>query len=177
MRRALTAAFVLALPALAPPAAVAAPVVPASDLWATVNRCDPPEQPGAVGVRYSVPRRRGGGAQWARVRLQFFDGQVRAWRALRSAAGRGRFVRLADGVGTVMSGRTFTFPLPAAGRRLVLRGRVDVEWRRGRKVLDRRRMLTTSGHVDAGDPTLAESRRSCEIRRCRRRPRTAAGRS
>jgi hypothetical protein len=165
VRRALTAALVLAWPALAPSAARAAPVVPASDLWATVNRCDPPEHPGAVGVRYSVPRRRGGGAQWARVRLQFFDGQVRAWRALRSAAGRGRFVRLGDGVGTVMSGRTFTFPLPAAGRRLVLRGRVDVEWRRGPKVLDRRRMLTTGGHADPADPALAVSRRSCEIRR------------
>ena len=165
MRRALIAALVLALPALAPAAAPAAPVVPASDLWATVNRCDPPEQPGAVGVRYSVPRRRGGGAQWVRVRLQFFDGQERAWRALRSAAGRGRFVRLGDGVGTVMSGRTFTFPLPAAGRRIVLRGRVDVEWRRGRKVLDRRRMLTTARHEDPTDPALAVSRRSCEIRR------------
>jgi hypothetical protein len=165
VRRALTAAVVLALPALLPAAARAEPVVTASDLWATVNRCDPPEQPGAVGVRYSVPRLHGGGAQWARVRLQFFDGQVRAWRALRSPAGRGSFVRLGDGVGTVMSGRTFTFPLPAAGRRLVLRGRVDVEWRRGRKVLDRRRMLTTGGHADPGDPALVESRRSCEIRR------------
>lgn len=165
MRRALTAALLVALPAVVPAAAQAAPVVPASDLWATVNRCDPPDQPGAVGVRYSVPRRRGGGAQWARVRLQFFDGRARAWRALHSPAGRGRFVRLGDGVGTVMSGRTFTFPLPATGRRIVLRGRVDVEWRRGRKVVDRRRMLTTGGHDDPGDPALEMSRRSCEIKR------------
>jgi hypothetical protein len=163
--RALTAALLVAVPAVLPGAAQAAPVVPATDLWATVNKCDPPEQPGAVGVRYSVPRRRGGGAQWARVRLQFFDGRARAWHALHSAAGTGRFVRLGDGVGTVMSGRTFTFPLPATGRRIVLRGRVDVEWRRGRKVLDRRRMLTTGGHDDPADPALTLSRRSCEIRR------------
>ena len=165
MRRPLTAALVVLLPAVVTDAAQAAPVVPASDLWATVNKCDPPDQPGAVGVRYSVPRRRGGGAQWARVRLQFFDGSARQARALPASAGQGRFVRLGDGVGTVMSGRTFTFPLPASGRRIVLRGRVEVEWRRGRKVLDRRRMLTTGGHDDLGDPALAVSRRSCEIRR------------
>jgi hypothetical protein len=64
-----------------------------------------------------------------------------------------------------MSGRTFTFPLPAAGRRIVLRGRVDVEWRRGRRVVERRRMLTTAGREDPSDPALLVSRRSCEIRR------------
>jgi hypothetical protein len=165
VRRPLIAALALVAPALAPGAASAAPLQPASDLWATINRCDPPDQPGAVGVRYSVPRRRGGGAQWVRVRMQYFDGRGRAWRSLRSAAGRGRWTRLGDGVGTAMSGRTFTFPLPAAGRRIVLRGRVDVEWRRGRRVVERRKMLTTSGREDPSDPALLVSRRSCEIRR------------
>ena len=165
MRRALIAALALMAPALVPEAASAAPLQPASDLWATINRCDPPDHPGAVGVRWSVPRRRGGGAQWVRLRMQYFDGQERAWRGLRSAAGRGRWTRLGDGVGTVMSGRTFTFPLPAAGRRIVLRGRLDVEWRRGRRVVERRRLLTTGGHADPSDPALAVSRRSCEIRR------------
>ena len=133
-------------------------------LWATVNRCDPPEAPGAVGVRVAVPARPGGGAQWVRVRLQFFDGEARAWRRVRSGGDSG-WRRLGRGDGEVQGGTTFTFPLPDAGRRLVLRGLVDVEWRKRRRAVERRRLRTTAGHADAADPALQISRRSCEIRR------------
>jgi hypothetical protein len=133
-------------------------------LWATVNRCDPPDAPGAVGVRVAIPRRRGGGAQWARVRLHFWDGQARAWRRVRSG-GDGGWTRLGSGARAVKGGRTFTFAPPRAGRRLVLRGAVTVEWRRRGRALERRRLLTTAGHADPDDPLLAVSRRSCEIRR------------
>jgi hypothetical protein len=133
-------------------------------LWATVNRCDPPEAPGAVGVRVAVPSRPRGGAQWVRVRLQFFDGEARAWRRVRSG-GDGGWRRLGRGDRDVQGGTTFTFPTPDAGRRLVLRGLVDVEWRKRRRAVERRRLRTTAGHADAADPALQVSRRSCEIRR------------
>jgi hypothetical protein len=145
-----------------------APAAPAATfgdaLWATVNRCDPPAAPGAVGVRVAVPPRRGGGAQWIRVRLQFFDGEARAWRRVRSGGDSG-WRRLGHGDGEVQGGTTFTFPPPAAGRRLVLRGLVEVEWRNRRRAVERRRLRTTAGHADAADPALQISRRSCEIRR------------
>jgi hypothetical protein len=156
-------AAALAAPLAAGPAhAVTAGRVPG--LWATVNRCDPPDAPGAVGVRVAIPRRPGGGAQWARVRLQFWDGQARAWRRLRSG-GDGGWVRLGSGARAVKGGETFTFEPPQAGRRLVLRGVVTVEWRKRRRAVERRRLLTSAGHADPGDPLLAVSRRSCEIRR------------
>jgi hypothetical protein len=133
-------------------------------LWATVNRCDPPETPGAVGVRVAVPARPGGGAQWIRVRLQFFDGKARAWRRVRSGGDSG-WRRLGRGDREVQGGTTFTFPPPEAGRRLVLRGVVEVEWRKRGRAVERRRLRTTAGHADAADPALQISRRSCEIRR------------
>lgn len=133
-------------------------------LWATVNRCDPPDAPGAVGVRVAIPRRRGGGAQWARVRLQYWDGQARTWRRVRSG-GDGGWARLGSGARAVKGGKTFTFTPPRPGRRLVLRGSVSVEWRKRRRAVDRRRLLTSAGHADPDDPLLAVSRRSCEIRR------------
>jgi hypothetical protein len=171
MRRAGLAAIArrAALPAIAALAAlVPAGPAPATEavpgLWATVNRCDPPGDPGAVGVRVAMPRRRSRGAQWARVRLHFWDGQARAWRRVRSGGDSG-WLRLGSGARAVKGGTTFSFAPPQPGRRLVLRGAVSVEWRRRGRAGDRERLLTTSGHADPDDPLLAVSRRSCEIRR------------
>ena len=157
-------------PALAAAAATlaVAPAAPAATfgdaLWATVNRCDPPEGPASVGVRVAVPPRPGGGAQWIRVRLQFFDGEARAWRRVDTGADSG-WRRLGRGDAEVQGGTTFTFPPPDAGRRLVFRGVVEVEWRKRRRSVEDRRLRTTGGHTDPADPALQISRRSCEIRR------------
>ena len=60
--------------------------------WATINACDPPNAPGSVGVRISVPNR-ADAAQWARIRIQFFDGTRGAWSVVRKGGDSG-FVRL-----------------------------------------------------------------------------------
>jgi hypothetical protein len=157
--------LVLVVAALAlAPAAAHAKSATQSDLWATVNLCDSPKKPGAVGVRVSIPREKGAPQQWARIRLQWFDGTDRAWRLVRSGGDAG-WARIGIGTRLVQGGTTFTFPLPEAGRRLVLRGLVDVEWRKRRRAVERRRLRTTGGHADAADPALQISRRSCEIRR------------
>jgi hypothetical protein len=157
-----------ALAAATAAALVLAPATPAASfgdrLWATVNRCDPPDTPGEVGVRVAVPRRPGGGAQWLRVRLQFFDGDARAWKRVRSGGDSG-WRRLGSGDDEVQGGTTFTFPPPDAGRRLVFRGVAEVEWRKRRRAVEERRLRTTGGHADASDPALQVSLRSCEIRR------------
>jgi hypothetical protein len=131
-------------------------------LWATVNVCDPPAHPGAVGVRVSMPPRAGHPQEWARIRLQYFDGTARAWRLVRSG-GDGGWGRLGSGRRFVQGGTTFTFPLPDPGKRIVLRGLVNVEWRDRGHVVARDRLTTTAGHEDPKDPRLAVSRRSCEI--------------
>ena len=156
--------FVLAALALVPAGAAQAKAVAHTDLWATVNLCDPPSKPGAVGVRVSIPRERGAPRQWARIRLQWFDGSARAWRLVRSGGDAG-FARIGIGTRLVQGGTTFTFPLPKAGSRIVLRGIVDVEWRAGTKVVDHARVTTTAGHRDSTDRQRRVSRSSCEITR------------
>jgi hypothetical protein len=131
--------------------------------WATINQCDTPDQPGSVGVRVSVPNRRDG-AQWIRIRIQFFDGNRAAWRVVRSG-GEGGFTKLSDGGGHVFGGTTFRFTPPAAGRQLKLRGLVDVEWRRGRRVVSRAQITTHGGHQSGRDPLLAVSAPTCVIQR------------
>jgi hypothetical protein len=147
---------------------VAGAAVPASAQfrprpWATVNSCDPPQAPGSIGVRVSVPNRRDA-AQWVRIRIQFFDGARLAWRVVRPG-GDGGFKKLSDGGGRVMGGTTFMFAPPQPGTRLKLRGLVDVEWRRGRRVLSHARVTTRGGHVNPADPLLQVSAAICEITR------------
>ena len=135
-----------------------------SDLWATVNLCDTPAKPGAVGVRVSIPREKGAPRQWARIRLQWFDGGDRAWRLVRSGGDAG-WARIGIGTRLVQGGTTFTFPPPKPGARIVLRGLVDVEWRDGTKVVDHARLTTTAGHRDGKDKQRRVSRSSCQITR------------
>ena len=154
----------LVLAALAAAPAGAATKEEHSDLWATVNLCDSPSRPGAVGVRVSIPREKGAPRQWARIRLQWFDGTDRAWRLVRSGGDAG-WARIGIGTRLVQGGTTFTFPPPKPGARIVLRGLVDVEWRDGTEVVDHARLTTTAGHRDGKDKQRRVSRSSCEITR------------
>jgi hypothetical protein len=156
-------AFALALAALAPSAALAKTDA-RPDLWATVNLCDTPARPGAVGIRVSVPREKGAPEQWARIHLQWFDGSKLAWRALRSGGDAG-WRRIGIGTRLVQGGTTFSFAEPAAGTRMVLRGVVEVQWRDGKEVVDRAHLLTTEGHANSADLHRRTSRSSCEIKR------------
>jgi hypothetical protein len=161
--RALLAAVVAALVSLVAlaPGAGAAQFRPSP--WATINACDPPNAPGGVGVRVSIPNR-GDAAQWVRIRIQFFDGARGAWRIVRRG-GDGGFVRLSDGGGRVFGGTTFTFTPPNAGNQIKLRGLVDVQWRRGRRVVSSAQVVTHGNHRSGVDPLLAVSQPTCVIAR------------
>ena len=154
-------AAVLALLGVAGPARAEAQVRRAP--WATINACDPAGTPGAVGVRASVPNR-ADAAQWLRIRVQFFDNGRRAWRVVRTGGDTG-FRRLSSGGGRFFGGTTFTITPPAAGSSLMLRGLVDIQWRRGRRVISRAQVITHGGHADPGDPLLQVSAPTCVIRR------------
>jgi hypothetical protein len=81
------------------------------------------------------------------------------------SGGDAGWARIGAGPRLVQGGTTFTFPPPKAGSRTVLRGLVDVEWRRGRRIVGHGRLQTTAEHDDAGDRHLRVSRSSCEIKR------------
>jgi hypothetical protein len=157
------AVTLLAIAALAAPAAAVAATTKHPDLWATVNVCDPPAKPGSIGIRVSIPREKGHPAQWAHIRLQWFDGTRRAWRRVKSGGDAG-WARIGIGTHQVQGGTTFTFPPPTAGSRIVLRGIVDIEWRDGTDVVDRAHLKTTANHGDTASQRKA-SRASCEITR------------
>jgi hypothetical protein len=149
-------------------AALALVAVPAhareAGLWATVNVCDTPSRPAAMGVRVSIPKHGSGQQQWVRIRVEWFDSAAGAWKAM-GAGGNAAWKRLGRGKGTVQGGTTFTFQPPAAGQRLVLHGVVEVQWRRKGKVKGRATLPTESGHAKPSDPQLTASGATCEITR------------
>src|SRR5712691_10802899 len=78
------------------------------DLWASVNLCDTPARPGAIGVRASMPPRDGAGiGQWMRIRVQYFSDTDRAWRLVQ-AGGDSGWDRVGDGTQIVETGYTFS---------------------------------------------------------------------
>lgn len=134
-------------------------------LWATINLCDPPAKPGAVGVRASIPAhgtRKHRQQQWLRIRIQWFDGS--AWQMLGKTGDTG-YKHVGRGNGTWQGGTTFTFEPPAAGQQLILRGVVDVQWRLNKKVRGRAQLPTETGHANPKSPALATSLATCEISR------------
>jgi hypothetical protein len=162
MRRIATTAIAVVLLAAVPAGAREA------GLWATVNQCDPAGNPGAVGVRVSIPMHgslKHRQQQFARIRIQYFDGA--AWQFIGSTGDSG-WRHLGRGRGTVQGGTTFQFDPPAAGARLVLRGVVDVQWRAGRHsraIRARATLPTESGHANPKNPRLHSSQATCQISR------------
>ena len=155
----------LAVPALAAPAAAAPLVHPFDpDLWATVNLCDTPQHPGAMGIRVSLPPRYRHESQWMRVQVQWFDLASGQWKLLPSGGDTG-WKKVGNGRRLVQSGTIFKFQEPAAGRYLLLRGLVDVQWRRRGHMTGTARTTTLPGHADGGDPLLDQSHRGCIIHR------------
>ena len=143
MRVLALAGLVLALTA-AP--AVAAPVSASSHLWATVNACDSPDRPDAIGIRASMPGTGRRETLYMRFRVQLFDAVSARWRFIERGADSGR-----RRIGTVVnrrleSGYDFRFQPPEAGTAYTLRGHVTFYWRRGGRTVRRIREVTESGH-------------------------------
>ena len=125
-----------------------------ADLWATVNVCNPKDNPYTIGIRGSMP---GDGqsheTMFMRFRIQYQDPTTKQWVYVAKNADSG-FQK----VGTAQfsarqSGRSFTI-VPGQAQSFMLRGDVSFEWLRGSKVVHTARIRTTAGHKDVrgGDP-------------------------
>jgi hypothetical protein len=109
-------------------------ILRSSQLWATIDVCNPSDQPDTVGVRGSMP---GDDhlkdTMYMRFRLQYLDSTTKHWVDLANGADSG-FVA----VGAAKSARQagFSFQLtPVVGKpAFMLRGVVSFEWRRGSTV-------------------------------------------
>lgn len=122
-------------------------------LWATINACNPRDQPHTIGIRGSMPGSgRKGETMFMRFRVQYQDPRTGVWLDVSSNADSG-FVAVGSArFKARQAGRSFTFI--SAGQPFLLRGAVTFEWRRGKKVVRTARKATTGGHrsVALADP-------------------------
>ena len=134
-------------------AASALPKPGSGAIWATVDVCDTPAHPQAIGIRGSMP---GTGDARDSMFMRFvveYRGRHGLWRALGGGSSSG-FVAVGDGAARVReAGRDFTIASMTAHTYL-LRGVVTFQWRlRGRVLASAVRSTTAGRHASAGaDP-------------------------
>jgi len=159
-------ALVLLVGALAVPATASAAV---PEVWATVNVCDTAKHPNAIGIRASMPgAKRRTVRLYMRFRVQWKDPTDGLWHNLIDQGGDTGFVsvgRPKDGARR-QSGYLFPgFDLPPGRKSVRLRGRVDFEWRIGKRVVRADRALTEKGHRSgAGSDPKGYSAATCLLR-------------
>ncbi len=119
------------------------------ELWATINVCNPKDQPDYVGVRGSMP----GDSQardrmFMRFRLQYLNRRSKHWADIVGAV-TPEFLKIGTGSSARQAGESFLVT-PIAGKpAFTFRGLVEFQWRRGKTVLASARRATTSGHRGA----------------------------
>jgi hypothetical protein len=146
----------------APRAHAASSVLQSRQLWATINICNPKDQPDILGVRGSMPsdghpRDR----MFMSFRLQYLNSTTKHWADL--AGSTPSFISVGSG-GARQGGQSFQL-MPATGKpAFTLRGLVEFQWRRGKMVLESTRRPTTAGHVSlAGADPPGFSAATCQI--------------
>lgn len=141
--------------------ALAHALLTSRELWATIDVCNPTDQPYYVGIRGSMP---GDGQSHDRMymsfRLQYLDSATGHWVNLVGASSS--FVAVGAGRAARQGGRSFQLvPGKAA---YTLRGVVDFQWRRGSTVLQSTARPTTAGHHSlAGADPAGFSAATCPI--------------
>lgn len=134
------------------------------ELWATVDVCNPKDQPNTIGIRGSMPG--DGNAKnimYMRFRVQYLDATGKGWVNLSSGADSG-FVRVGSGEAARQAGRSFQFAPSASKGPFTLRGTVVFEWRRGATVLEETTRPTTAEHTSlAGADPHGFSAATCKL--------------
>jgi hypothetical protein len=133
------------------------------ELWATIDVCNPADQPDTVGIRGSMPGdKRPGDRMYMSFRLQYLSATGQ-WVDLASSASSG-FVAVGSGASARQGGTSFELK-PVAGKPAVtLRGVVDFQWHRGKTVLTSGVEPTTASHKSlAGADPASFSAATCVI--------------
>jgi hypothetical protein len=133
-------------------------------LWATIDVCNPSDQPDTVGVRGSMP---GAAAakdnMYMRFRLQYLDNSTKQWVDLANGADSG-YVAVGSAKSARQTGRSFQL-VPVAGKPAIdLRGVVSFQWRRGSSVEYTVSRPTTAEHQSlAGADPKGFSAAECSL--------------
>jgi hypothetical protein len=123
------------------------------ELWATVDVCNPHDQPNTIGVRGSMPGDgRPGDTLFMRFRVQYEDTATKQWLYIAKGADSGYQPVHSAGAAS-QSGRSFQL-VPTTGP-VILRGVVSFQWRHGTHVMHEATRITTAGHqsLAGADPT------------------------
>jgi hypothetical protein len=133
-------------------------------LWATIDVCNPSDQPYTVGIRGSMPSDgQAHDAMQMRFRLQYMDPTLKRWIDLPGAASS--YIAVGSARSARQAGRSFVLYAPPAGGSYTLRGVVSFQWRRGRRVIGAISRASSAGHLSvsgADPPNFSEA--VCSIR-------------
>jgi hypothetical protein len=122
-------------------------------LWATIDVCNPPDQPYTVGIRGSMPSDgQPRDAMLMRFRLQYMDPALKRWIDLPGAASA--YISVGSARAARQAGRSFVLYAPPAGGSYTLRGVVSFQWRSGGHLLGAITRASSTGHrsVSGADP-------------------------
>lgn len=129
------------------------PLAQSRQLWATVDVCNPHDQPNTIGIRGSMPSD-GNKADklFMRFRVQYEEAASKQWVYIAKGADSGFQPVHAAGAASQL-GRNFQL-VPPSGQ-FVLRGVVSFQWRHGAHVLHAVTRTTTAAHqsLAGADPT------------------------
>jgi hypothetical protein len=133
------------------------------ELWATIDVCDPPNEPNTVGIRGSMP---GDGKSnqkmYMSFRLQYLNAH-KQWLDVASGESSS-FVAVGSGAAARQGGTTFDLKPVNGQPPVTLRGVVDFEWRHGKTVVLSATRTSTVGHKSlAGADPANFSAATCVI--------------
>jgi hypothetical protein len=139
-------------------------------LWATVNVCDPTDPPpdigpDTIGIRASMPGSADGReVMFMRFRVQFFKESDQQWHNVTNGGDSGWQRAGLARYKARQSGRYFRFSPPSGKPAVLLRGKVNYEWRLKGEVTRTAVKLTTKGHKSsAGAFPAGYSEATCTI--------------
>lgn len=124
------------------------------ELWATVDVCNPHDQPYTVGIRGSMP---GDGNShdelYMRFRVQYLEATSKRWTYIPRGADSG-LLKLGAADVARQAGRSFQFARVSGRPAFTLRGVVTFQWKRGATTVLSTYRLTSAGHksVAGADP-------------------------
>lgn len=134
------------------------------ELWATVDVCNPKDQPNTVGIRGSMP---GNGnvkdVMYMRFHVQYLDAATKQWIDLGKEADSG-FVKVGTAQLARQAGHSFTFASSTSNSTFNLRGDVVFQWRKANTVLLTTTIPTSAGHTSlAGADPKGFSAATCKL--------------
>jgi hypothetical protein len=132
------------------------------ELWATVDVCNPSDQPNTIGIRGSMPSDGHSSDQlYMRFIVQSLDASTGKWTDLGKNADSG-FVAVGSAKSTRQAGRSFELVAPSSS--VTLRGLVEFQWRSATKVTYSTSRMTGAGHKSlAGADPASFSAATCVI--------------